>query len=275
VDNVQDPVQEAPQGQAEPAVEQTPGVKPAEVPAEPTQAPTGTSFEEIAAKKGFKSPDDLAKAYANLESQNTKVEMKKADLEKLFFSEQPRVTPQPETRFTPDSEAKALDELRRFVQSEAVEPLKKELQQQFKTEVARLELKSVIKERPDFVKYAGDIKELKSKYPDMPFDEAYIYAKALKGDLVQEARSEGLKQGTYASQRQGAAQVITQKPVVEGQVQPTEVLRGAGNRWSAANQRFAKPETIAKARAEQAYIENELIAKGATGLETNIRDLKR
>jgi len=37
------------------------------------------TFDELAAKKGFKSPDDMAKSYQNLESQNTRVEVSLAD----------------------------------------------------------------------------------------------------------------------------------------------------------------------------------------------------
>lgn len=44
------------------------------------QAVQGTiTYEELAAKKGFGSVDDLAKAYSNLESQNKKVEVTLAD----------------------------------------------------------------------------------------------------------------------------------------------------------------------------------------------------
>ena len=37
------------------------------------------TFDELAVKKGFKTPDELAKAYANLESQNKRVEVTLAD----------------------------------------------------------------------------------------------------------------------------------------------------------------------------------------------------
>ena len=38
-----------------------------------------TTFDELVAKKGFKSPEDLAKAYKELESQNKRVEVTLAD----------------------------------------------------------------------------------------------------------------------------------------------------------------------------------------------------
>src|ERR1041384_7517583 len=95
MDNIQDTVQADPQGESA-SVEQIPDVQSNEtaqesqtdsVQPESSKSSDETSFEAIAAKKGFKTPDDLAKAYANLESKNTKVAMKNADLEKIFFTE--------------------------------------------------------------------------------------------------------------------------------------------------------------------------------------------
>jgi hypothetical protein len=46
------------------------------------QANEGTTFEELAQKKGYSSPNELARDYALLESHNKKVEMTNAELAK-------------------------------------------------------------------------------------------------------------------------------------------------------------------------------------------------
>jgi len=45
-------------------------------------ANTGQSFEELANKKGFKSPEDMARSYKELESKLSQTSMSKAELEK-------------------------------------------------------------------------------------------------------------------------------------------------------------------------------------------------
>lgn len=273
MDNVQDTAV-TPQGEVQQPVEQTPAVQPAEAPVESPKPSDETNFEAIAAKKGFKSPDDLAKAYANLERQSTKVSQKAADYEKLFFSQEPKGNPVETPKapqYQPQTEAQALDELRKFVHAEAVAPLQKEFEQKLQTELARIELNNVIKENKDFGNYVNEVKDLKGKYPSMSFTEAYTVAKALKGDLAKEAMAEGLSQGTYAARRQTQAQVIPQKPVTEDKIQPADILQGAGSRWAQANRAYADPSAKARVAAEQALLEQRFIAEGATGLETNFR----
>src|SRR3990167_10266514 len=43
-------------------------------------AETGTTFDELAKKKGWQNPDDMAKSYAELERHKTTVEMDRAAL---------------------------------------------------------------------------------------------------------------------------------------------------------------------------------------------------
>lgn len=256
MDNTQDPVVAPQQGEAQPTVEQMPDVQPVEVPAEPSKSSDETNFESVAAKKGFKTPDDLAKAYANLESQNTKVSMKAAELEKQFFPDSPKTTEQRVEKAYSDDEQKALSELRSFISREAVEPLKQEFDLKLRTELAKIELSQVIKDNPDFANYANEVKEFKSKYPDMPFREAYTFAKALKGDLVKEARAEGLRQGTWSAERQSAAQVVPSKRVTEEKIGASDLLKGAGQRW--AIRQGMTPDQKNRIRAEQALAEKEI-----------------
>lgn len=262
MDNIQDTEQAVPQGQAAPA-EQMPDVQSADVPAESQESSVETNFEAIAAKKGFKSPDDLAKAYANLESQNKKVEMAKADLEKMFFTEKPKS--QPQVRQTLNADEQALAELDKYVGDKMTER-ETYLKHEFNTKLAKLELDRVIEKNPDFPKYAEDVKQFKSKYPEMSFDEAYTLSKAIKGDLQREAKSEGMKQSVASIQRQGQAQVAPEKKAAETKVEASEMLQGASRRWTPN----ARGQVDPRAKAEIEMLEKELfgtvLSKTPSGL---------
>lgn len=260
MDNVQETVPAAAQAQTAPVTE-TPVVQPEGAASGVTEGPqanaSGTTFEELAAKKGFKSPDDLAKAYANIESHSTKVAQEKSELEKLFF-QQPT---QPEPK-QPDD---ALAELDRFV-SEKLSEKEKQLEHKFETKLAKLELEKVIEKNPDFQKYASDVKDIKVRFPNMSFSEALLLAKAQKGSLVAEAKSQALKEAVEVVQRQSQAQVAPEKTAAENKVTAQDLLQGASKRWT--------PDRVGKisdrARAEIELLEKELfggvLEKTSTGL---------
>jgi hypothetical protein len=262
MDNIQDAEQAVPQGQAAP-VEQVPTVQPVEV-ATVSEGPVETTFEELKAKKGFQSPDDLAKAYANLESHNKRVEMKTADMEKQFFPvESPRdIQPQSPASQAIQESQQALNELRKFVQTE-VEPLKKDFDQRLQTELSKIELRQVMKENTDFGKYATDVKELKTRYPAMSFTEAYSFAKAMKGDSVAEAKSQAFQRGASVAQRQVAAQVAPAKGASEDKIPAQDLLQGASKRWVISPK--TSPEQIARIKAEQSLIEREIFGEELKG----------
>lgn len=258
----------APEGQTTPS----PDVQSA--PTAPTEAPViaqtetetkpsdESSFESLAAKKGFKTPDDLAKAYANLERQSTKTSMKAAELEKSFFPQEAR-TDTPQAPVELKAEKDAIDELRNFGKREFVEPLKQEFDQRLKTELAKIELRQTIKENPDFSKYADEVKELKTKHPSMSFSEAYTFAKAMKGDLVQEATAKAYSEGAKVGYKQVAAQVAPTKPVTEDKIAASDLLQGAASRWKTGTNTPA--DVRARIKAEQAMVERELFGQELKG----------
>lgn len=267
MDNVQDTAT-APQGQAE-TVEQAPDVQSvnptptdstAEATAEPSQPSDETSYEQVAASKGFKSPDELAKAYVNSERLATKASMKAADLEKQFFPERKQDAPEPQHQFRPQAqdEQQALQELDKFV-NERIARERETLRSEVKTELAKVELRSVIRDNADFGKYATDIKELKSKYPDMSFQEAYTFSKALKGDSIQEAKAEGRREGTWAAQKQSSAQVAQTKPVTEDKVPVGELIQGSSKRLTI--KQGMTVDQVKQIQAERQFIENQLMAR--------------
>lgn len=234
-DNDTPAVPVAPEGEATPAQESPVQNQP-------------SAFEELAQKKGFKGPDDLAKAYQELESHNKKTEMARADLEKLFFAapqESAKETSQP-----PQSESADLD---RFVQ-ERLAKTEAQLKAEMDDKLQRLELKSLLKEHEDFGQYAKDIKELRTKHPTMGFEEAYTFAKAQSGNLAKEARSQAQQSVQIARQAQSQAQVTPAKSGAEHKVSPSDILAGAGTRWAPP----ARGQADARAVAEIEQVEREL-----------------
>lgn len=220
------------------------------------------SFDTLAAKKGFKTPDDLAKAYANLERQNTKTSMKAAELEKAFFPQEVR-TEAPQTPTGLKAETNAIDELRDFGKREFVEPLKQEFDQRLKTEIAKLELRQTVKDNPDFAKYAEDVKELKTKHPSMSFSEAYTFAKALKGDSLSEAKAQAYSEGAKVGYKQVAAQVAPTKAAAEDKIAATDLLQGAASRWKTTAR--TTPDQRARIAAEQKLVEREIFGQELKG----------
>ena len=251
MDNIQDPAA-APEGQAQLTGEQI------SVVSEEGKAPEGTTFKEIAEKKGFKTPDDLAKAYSHLEAKATESNMTVAELKKLFFEQQPQPNlqnqqvPQNQQQFTSEDIA-ALD---KFVR-ERITSEKEILRNEFRTEFAVRELNLIMKEHPDFGKYATEVKEMKNRYPNMPFEEAYTFAKAMRGDLSREAKLEGTRQGAEYLRKQGEAQVLAAKGVSEKKVAVDDVLSNTPRKWRTDNKGNMSPQTV----AEQKLVERELFGQ--------------
>lgn len=131
-----------------------------------TQAPDdtaseGTTFEQLAQKKGFKSADDMAKAYSNLETQNKKVEMDRADLLKARNGETPKSS-------TPniEKEVRALKE--------------------------RVEINDLFQKHPDAKDYAKQMAEHIKEHPSATWEQAYRFVKF--DDLEKTSRQEGRKE---------------------------------------------------------------------------------
>lgn len=134
------------------------------------QAPPGATFADLAAKKGWASPDDMAKSYANLESSHTKKSMELSDLMDARLGNQSAPqsqsgTQQSEKSYTPDEALAIVD---RLIDSR-VAPLREQLaiRETFKTE--------------EDMQYAPQVAELVKKNPTIPWDVAL---KAVKYDTA-------------------------------------------------------------------------------------------
>src|SRR3990167_2044891 len=250
-----------PEGQTTPT-EQSPSVQSDDATSQGQEAPEGTTYQELAAKKGFKSADDLAKAYANLEGHSTKVSQDKAKLEREFFSPKQSQVREP---LPVVPEEQALNELDKFVK----ERTKSELQQiraEFKEREDRRELRDTIEKHSDFGKYASDVKELKRQYPDMPFSDALLMAKAQKGDLATEARRQGATESAQVQARQAGAQVATAKSVKESKVGVSDLLQGAGDRWKAPKSGVHSQQAIAEIEAVEKELFGYVLPKTPSGI---------
>ena len=265
MDNIQEPVQADPQGQSA-TEQQVPEVQQEGATSE-NESGEATTFEELAAKKGWKTPDDLAKAYANLEGHSTKVSQDKAKLEREFFSLNPTKEEVQDKR--QELQAKgddvALAELDKFVSQRIKEETSK-IRAEFQDKDSRRDLRETIEKHPDFGKYAPDVKEIKKQYPNMPFSDALLMAKAQKGDLTTEARRQGMTQGAQVVARQQGAQVAPTKTAKEGKITASELLEGAGQRWKAPNTGVHSPQAVAEIEAIERELFGQVLQKTPSGL---------
>ena len=145
-------------------------------------APEGTTFAELAAKKGFSSPDDMAKAYSNLESHNKKVEMTAADIIKQVYENQPATSVGPIPPVTPQ-QAQGEAEAIKIVQS-IVDSKMKPLQE-------KVALQELFLNKKDAPQYANGIATAVKENPGISWEAAYKLAKfdALQQQAVEQTQT--------------------------------------------------------------------------------------
>lgn len=157
----------------------------------PEGAKAGTTWEELAEKKGFKSPDDLARAYSELESHNKTVEMDRAELLKAREGKEEE----------PKSEAPADDKSNKVLAQVLRE--QRELKE-------KLEIKELFDQHKDASRYAKAMADHVKRHPNATWEQAYRYVKF--DDLEAEAKKKGIEEayttqkekGRYAVARSGA-----------------------------------------------------------------------
>ena len=102
----------------------------AEKPASDVAPAEGQAYQALAEKKGFKSADDMAKAYQNAESQNTRLAQEMRDLAKEVKQ---ATAPQADDPFKdiPDDQRQALDLLGRVIDEKLdakLQPLRSDME---------------------------------------------------------------------------------------------------------------------------------------------------
>ncbi len=169
----------------------------------PAHAPDGTTYAELAAKKGFTTPDDLAKAYANLESHNKKVEMTAADVMREVYAAAPTVAPVPQPQPMTSDDA-AIKIVQGIVRGE-VKPLEE-----------KIALQDLFLNNKDAPEYAVGIAKAVKENPGISWQNAYKIAKF-----------DAQAQQVADQARQSAQQTQTLKTqVMAGNASPTQARGG-------------------------------------------------
>lgn len=182
-----------------------------ELQSSPSNAPVGTTFEELAAKKGFKSADDLAAAYANLESQNKRVEMGLSELAKLRSESTQQPTEEP-----------TVDMNNVQSQEDALKVVEKIVRKHTRPLEDQLALQNLFMKNPDAQQYAGDMARVVKENPGISWEVAY---KAAKFDRVgSQAKEEGRKEAYQTIQKKQEVAVGAGKPTASRDNRPLDEL---------------------------------------------------
>ena len=163
----------------------------------------GTTFTELAAKKGFKTPDDLAKAYANLESQNTRVEMGLSELMSIRGQSQP-------------GEAEDLAGVDQEIQTQeqALKVVEKVVRRFTRPLEDKIALQELFFKHPDATQYAAEIGKAIKDNPGITWESAY---KVAKFDASQDtAREQGRQEAYQTIDKKQAAAVQPTRPAEQG-----------------------------------------------------------
>lgn len=184
-------------------------------------APEGTTFAELAQKKGFQTPDDLAKAYANLEYHNKKVEMTAADIIKAVQDAPAPVVAQPvpqaparppvyaQPQQNPDEAA--LNIVKAIVQNE-VKPLQQ-----------TVELQQLFLNNPDAKEYAEGIAKAVKENPGISWGNAYKIAKFDASQ--QQAETKGQQEAYQAIQQKQTVLAGSPSPAVRATPDISSVIK--------------------------------------------------
>lgn len=166
------------------------------------------TFEELAAKKGFGSPDDLAKAYSNLESQNTRVETTLADAI--------RARQDPEVVETSTEEPATTGEAMDIVNS-MIEKKNKVLED-------KMDYQMHLMANPDDRQYAKKAIEIVRAEPGIKWPTAFNAARGVESPQVEREQGkqeayENIGEKTQAQAVQGTTQKepdVTAQDLIEG-----------------------------------------------------------
>ncbi|HDY68428.1 MAG TPA: hypothetical protein ENH85_11630 [Candidatus Scalindua sp.] len=183
-------------------VPQTPPVE--ELGTEPPKAtpqviPSGTTektitFDKLAEKKGFRSPDDLATAYANLESQNKRVEVTLADA----------IEARQETEPKPDESIDSVDD-----DTDALKIVDSRIKREVRSLGDTMDYKLHLIQTPDDQQYAAEAIKIVRENPGIKWATAFEAARSRYTESqVQQARDEAKNEAYSSIENKQNAQVI-------------------------------------------------------------------
>ena len=151
------------------------------------EADAGTTFDELAQKKGFDSPDALAKAYQELEKQNKQVEMDRSSLLKA------------RTEVVKDNEVEAKDA-----------DLNSKTLREIREINEKMELRELFDKYKDAPEYAKAMAEHVKAHPKASWESAYRFVRF--DDLAKEAKREGKDEAYQNIQEKQKAQSTGAQP---------------------------------------------------------------
>jgi hypothetical protein len=141
------------------------------------------TFDELAVKKGFKTPDELAKAYANLETQNKRVEVTLADAIKARQEADPFAEPLPKADEVNTSE-------------DAVKIVNSMISRQTKSLEDKMEFQFHLLAHPEDKEIASQALSYVKENPGIKWEVAF---KAARADTLASTEREKGRQEAYQS----------------------------------------------------------------------------
>ena len=208
MDNAKEMPDTTPQGQVE-GQTPAPETQTSEVKAQPDEAPESTGQAEegefqMPEKFKDKSAEEIAKSYTELEKHKTKVEMERAELEKMFVPETQEPTQNEPTNDTQEDPTKQV--------IEALTPkFREEFARLIAPVVAKFELKDVLdKYGEKFTARAQDVANFKKKNPSLSMEEAFKIVDY--GNVERTSKTEGLNEATQTAAEKLKAQVESSQP---------------------------------------------------------------
>ena len=175
------------------------------------KAPLGTTFDDLAVKKGFRNADDLAAAYENLESQNKRVEMSLAELVKL------REQTIPQSEIAPDE----LNQVQ--TQEDALKVVERVVKKFTRPLEDKLALQELFHNNPDAPSFASDMAKLVKENPGVSWAVAY---RAAKFEALDKQSREKGRQEAYQTIQQKQAATVSQPATPQKSAQGLKELIG-------------------------------------------------
>jgi len=217
MDNVQESATTTPQGQVD-AETKTPDTSSDEtsqndaVGVEQPKTPEKGESKEVEEKKfempekfQGKSAEEIAQSYTKLESQNTKVEMERSELEKLFVDKTDETT---ESTSTPEKQV--ADDVKSVI-DQARPAIREEFNKLLSPTIAKLELTDMLNRHGDsFKQVAPQVANKVKENPSLSMEDAF---KLVSYDNVKRtSHTQGVNEANANVEAKQKAQVETAKP---------------------------------------------------------------
>jgi len=211
MDNVENVATTVPQGQTD-ATNQTPDTSSGETPrndAAGVEQPQTREGQSEGAEAGlilgkFKSQEDLEKAYQELQSHNTKVEMERSELEKLFVQPEQKAedVSQPEPKAQTEELSSIIEKMRPALSDEVTRLLS--------PAIAKLEVQDMVNKYGDkFVSVAKDVARIKSE-KKISMEDAFKLA--TYPTVERTSFNQGVQRANEATQQAQKAIVESSRP---------------------------------------------------------------